>query len=358
MAAGIVDLIERWNGVGVVVRHDAPTGAWMFICLHDNTLGPCTGGTRMKVYPALEEALLDGLRLAEGMTAKWAALGPFGWGGGKAVLALPRPLDGEARRGLLLRYGELIDSLRGGFYTGEDMGTTSDDMRLLAGVTRYVHGFDPGNGAKVDPSPYTARGVYAGMRAALEEVFGNDDPAGRSVLVEGVGNVGRRLAEMVAAAGARLLVSDIDPRRAEETATELEAEVVPAERVYGTACDVYAPCAVGATVNADTIPQLACRVVAGSANNQLREPDDAQRLAERDILYVPDYIINAGGALSFGLMGQGEPAGEELMQRIDVLGQTVREILAEAREHGEIPTVAAERRVARALEQGRAAARA
>ena len=187
MATGILEKMAAWDGLGVVCRHDRPTGTWIFICLHNNKLGPPTGGTRMKVYPALEDALEDGMRLAEGMTYKWAGIGISG-GGGKAVLAIREPLEGDARTGLLHRYGELIESLRGAFRTGEDLGISTDDMRTVAERTRYVQGFHKGE--KINPSPFTARGVYSGIRAALGVVFGDDSPEGRTVLVQGVGNVG------------------------------------------------------------------------------------------------------------------------------------------------------------------------
>jgi leucine dehydrogenase len=351
VATGLEQLIKAWEGVGVVSRFDRSTGTWIFICLHDNSLGPSTGGTRMTLYPSPEDALVDAMRLAEGMTYKWAAAG-LEFGGGKAVLALERQLDVDEREPLLRRYGDLIDSLRGAFRTGEDLGTTSRDMVIIAERTRYVHGFDR-NGAKIDPSPFTARGVCSGIRAALGSVFDKAEVRDRTVLVEGVGNVGSRLAELLATDGARLLIADLDQSRAEKIANRLGATVVDPGRVASTPCDVYAPCAVGATINRDSIPSLRCRIVAGAANNQLGEHADAQRLDERGILYVPDFVINAGGAIAFAQIEEGATAPEELHPAVDRIGTSVSELLTEAAERSETPVAAANRRAEELLSRAR-----
>jgi len=352
MECNLQTLIQQWHGLAVVCRYDHPTHTWVFICMHDNTLGPCTGGTRMKVYSEPGEGLLDAMRLAEGMTSKWAAI-DVAAGGGKAVLAVAKPLEGEERRGLLLRYGKLIQSLGGGFRTGEDMGTGTEDMQVISEATDYIHGFDPEDGSKVDPSPFTARAVFAGIRSAVSEVLEGAPLSGRKVLIQGVGSVGASLGKFLKEAGAELIVSDIDEPRSQRVADLLNATVVPNDEVYATACDVYAPCAVGATLNRGTIPQLQCRIVAGSANNQLEEPSDAGRLLERDIVYVPDYIINAGGALSFSLLDEGVRDRQALLQKMDVIGDSVAEILRQAGAQGESPVVAAQQRVDRALAKAR-----
>jgi leucine dehydrogenase len=345
-------LIQQWDGLAVVCRYDEPTHTWVFICMHDNTLGPCTGGTRMKVYSEPGEGLVDAMRLAEGMTSKWAAI-DVAAGGGKTVLAVEKPLEGEERRGLLRRYGRLIQSLGGGFRTGEDMGTSTEDMQVIAEEADYVHGFHPQDGSKIDPSPFTARAVFAGIRSAVSEVLEGETLSGRTVLIQGVGNVGAHLGRFLKEAGVELLVSDIDETRSERVAGLLDATLVPNTEVYSTSCDVYAPCAVGATLNRETIPHLECRIVAGSANNQLEEPADADRLSERGIVYVPDYIINAGGALSFALLDRGLGDRQALLQKMDAIGDSVAEILREAASNGESPVVAAQRRVDRALAKAR-----
>jgi leucine dehydrogenase len=347
--------IAGWDGLGVVARHDEATGSWIFIALHDDSLGPPTGGTRMKSYPSPAAALADAQRLAAGMTRKWAAVG-FGFGGGKAVIAVPAPLTAEAREALLLRYGRLIESLRGAFGTGPDLGTTPADMVVIARATRQVHGVDFDSGEAVDPGPFTARGVLAAIRAALAHATGSSNLAGRTVLVQGTGSVGRPLAAWLAEAGAQLKVSDVDAERAAAVADELGGAVVAPEAVAGEACDVYAPCAVGAVLDRHTIPQLACRVVVGSANNQLAEAEDAERLHRRGILYAPDYIANGGGAIGFALLGQGagRAAAEE---RVEGIGLRLAEIFREAQEVGASPLAVAERRVEAALAEARAARR-
>jgi leucine dehydrogenase len=352
MTDNIVDLIRSWDGIGVVTRYDTPTDTWIFICLHDDSLGPCTGGTRMKVYGSPAEGLQDAMRLARGMTAKWAGIG-MAAGGGKAVLVVPGALEKVERRGLLERYGALVESLGGSFQTGEDLGTTTEDMSFLGEITDFVHGFDPDTGETIDPSPYTARGVLAAIHAALTHTFSSADLAGRKILIQGTGNVGHELAHLLAAAKATLLLSDIDTDRSDSLARELGAQTVSPDEVYTTACDVYAPCAIGATLTPDTIPLLACRVVAGAAHNQLEDSRDAERLAQREILYVPDFVANSGGAMAFGLLSQGAKPGEALFEQIDGIAELVADILREATERHESPLVAAERRVHETLEQAR-----
>jgi len=349
---GLLDLVQRWDGLGVVTRYDAPTGTWMFVALHDDTLGTPVGGCRMKVYSAPEEGLRDALRLAEGMTYKWAAI-DFPFGGGKAVLAVPRPVEGEERIGLLHRFGALLNGLGGAFGTGEDLGTTPEDMRELAAATPHVVGRPRGGAGPTDPGPFTARGVFAGIGAALRHREFGDELEGRRILIQGVGDVGEPLARLCAEAGAEVLVSDVDQARAMRLAVELGAEVVPVDGVYDEPCDVYAPCAVGATLNAETIPRLRCDIVAGSANNQLATEEDAERLGDRGILYAPDFIVNAGGAMAFGLVYQGERRDDELLRRVAEIGDTLEQIFAEAAEVGEGPLAAARRRARRVLKRGR-----
>lgn len=352
-ASDIEELIAGWDGLGVVVRFDQPTGAWVFIALHDDTLGTPVGGCRMAVYPSPSHGLRDAMRLAEGMTYKWAALDlPFG--GGKSVLAVPRPLEGEDRKGLLRRFGRLLRSLEGAYETGEDLGTTPEDMAILAEESEHVMGVHRhADELPMDPGPFTALGVFAGIRAGLRHLTGSDGMDGRSVLVQGVGDVGEPLARMVAAAGGDVLVSDLDEERAGMLAEELGGDIVLPARVYETECDVYAPCAVGATLNADTIPRLRCRLVAGSANNQLESPADARLLAEREILYAPDYVVNGGGALAFGLLHRGETDEGVLKDRIRGIGDRLAEAFEEAEQTGRNPLEVVQIQVARRLAEAR-----
>ncbi len=342
-------VIREWDGLATVVRYDPPTGAWIFIALHDATLGRPMGGTRLRVYPSPADGLRDAQRLAEGMTHKWAGAG-IDLGGGKAVLALERPLESPEREGLLRRYGRLVASLHGSFSTGQDLGTTPEDMAVIASETRYVHG--RAEEGVTDPGPYTARGVLAAMRAVARHALGGDGLAGRTVLVQGVGDVGTPLARGLAEAGARLLLSDVDGAKAAALARELSGEVVAPEDVYGAECDVFAPCAIGAVLNRETIPRLGCRAVCGSANNQLDRPEDAEALHERGILYAPDYIANSGGAIAFSAMARGAP-DEEIFRRIDGLEGVLDEVFAEAEREGRSPLWATRRRVERMLERAR-----
>jgi leucine dehydrogenase len=317
------DLIRAWDGEEVVVRFDEPTGSWIFVCIHSTARGPAGGGTRMKTYAEPSDALADAMRLASAMTLKMAAVDmPFG--GAKAVLAVPELVDGDRRRGLLLRYADLVASLRGTFHTGPDVNTTVADMDVIGERCPYVFCRSEEHGGSGNPGPYTARGVFHGIRASVRHVFGTDSLEGRVVLVQGLGSVGGPLAEELVTAGARVLVSDVVAKRVAGT------ELVPAEEAIGAECDVYAPCALGGTLNAETIPRLRCRIAAGSANNQLAEPADAERLREAGILYAPDFVINAGGVLnSLGAEHLGWTR-EQIEERLAGIGGTLEEIYAKA----------------------------
>ncbi|MDF2748829.1 MAG: phenylalanine dehydrogenase [Gaiellaceae bacterium] len=342
------ELIRAWDGEHVVARHDPDSGAWMLIGIHSTRLGPAMGGTRMKTYAEPAEALEDALRLAGGMTRKLAVVG-LPCGGGKAVLAVPAVPTGDGRRRLLERYGDLVDSLGGSFVTGPDMNTGEADMDVIGERTPHVFCRSAAYGGSGDPSIHTAAGVFHGIRASLRHALGSDELAGRTVLVQGAGAVGAKLVRLLADAGAAVLVSDVDEERARATG----ATVVPAASVLETDCDVYAPCAVGATLNADSIPRLRCRVVAGAANNQLATPADGGLLRAAGILYAPDYVINSGGALhGIGLERLGWDA-ERLEREVEGIGDTLTRVYAEADSEG-IPTAeAAERLAGQRLEVGR-----
>jgi len=312
------DLLRAWDGEEAAVRFDAPTNTWMLVCVHSTRLGPAAGGTRMKSYAVPHDALRDGLRLASAMTRKNAVAG-LPLGGGKAVLAVPEVPQGERRREILLRYAELVDALGGSYVTACDMNTSEHDMDVVAQRTVHVMGRTVEGGGSGSSAPSTAIGVFHGIRAAVAHVFGSDDLRGRSVLVQGVGAVGRVLAGTLAEAGARVLLADVDDARVEGVAAELGAEVVPAEEAVATPCDVFSPCATGGVLTDATIPALACRIVAGAANNQLGAPEDAEGLAGRGILYAPDYVVNAGGIIhlaSLELLGEDEARRDERLRGI------------------------------------------
>ena len=333
------DLLPAWGGEEVVVRFDEPGATWMFVCVHSTVLGPGAGGTRLKVYAEARDALQDGLRLSSAMTSKNAMAG-LPLGGGKAVLAVPEIPTGERRRDMFLRYGELVESLHGTYRTACDMNTSSVDMDVVGERSSFVFARTEAAGGSGTSAPATAVGVFTGLRAAVAHAFGTDDLAGRTVAVQGVGAVGEPLARQLADHGARLVLTDVEDVRAKELAQALNAETAGTEEIYDAECDVFAPCATGGVLSAETIPRLRCRVVAGAANNQLAEPGDADRLAERGILYAPDYVVNAGGIIHLASL---EMLGEDLAardERLRGIGDTLTEVFALAERRG-ISTAAA-----------------
>lgn len=348
------ELLDSWDGETVVLHPDRVTGAWMFICVHSTRLGPAGGGTRMKVYGSPAEGLRDAMRLSAAMTRKLAVAG-LPLGGGKAVLAVREIPSGEQRRGLLLRYGDLVASLGGTYRTSSDMNTGEEDMDVIGERTEYVFGRSVEAGGSGNPAPATATGVLHGIRASLSHLFGSDDLAGRTVVVQGAGSVGSRLAEQVAGDGATLLVADIDPAQAELVAARVGGSPLAADDVYETKCDVYAPCAVGGTLSVETAPRLRCRIVAGSANNQLADPVAAELLRKRGILYAPDFIINAGGAIAIVGLEQLGWSGSEVDAALAGIGATLGQVYERADEHGISTEAAAEvlvdQRLAAAREQ-------
>ncbi|MFP5322519.1 MAG: Glu/Leu/Phe/Val dehydrogenase dimerization domain-containing protein [Acidimicrobiia bacterium] len=324
-------------------RHRA-SGLRAIVAIHSTALGPALGGTRFWPYDSEEEALVDVCRLARGMTYKHAAAG-LDQGGGKAVIwGDPATLRSEA---LIRAYGRFVHGLAGRYLTAEDVGTTQADMDLIRRETPHVTGVSPSLGGSGDPSPATAWGVLWAMRAAAEVRWGGPDLSGRHVVVSGVGKVGRALVEHLLDDGASVTIADISDVAvravldAHPDAGDRLRAVDPAD-AHAVECDVLAPCALGAVLDERTIPQLRCEVVAGSANNQLAEPDDDHRLAERDVLYVPDYVANAGGVINIA----EEPAGydhDRAYARIAGIHDTVLAVLDRARREGVPPGVAADR---------------
>jgi leucine dehydrogenase len=339
------DLLAAWDGESVSIHRDRESGAWMFICVHSTALGKSGGGTRMKHYPGPTDALADGMRLAEAMTLKFACVG-FPHGGGKAVIALATPElpQGAARTRLMREYGAFVNSLGGLYSCAPDINTSSADMDVIAEMTRYVFGKTPAAGGAGDTAPDTAVGVFHGIRATCRYAFGSDDLSTRTVVVQGAGGVGGRLIELLTQAGATIIATDVDQRRLDALARQ-GVRVVAAHAALTTECDVLAPCAVGGILNAETIPLLRCKAVAGGANNQLRSPSDADLLRERGIPYAPDFVINAGGVLHGGGIEELHWTRAELDARLAGIGDSVYEILQRAERDG-ISTDAAARRIA------------
>lgn len=350
-------LLKAWDGEQVILRFDRPAQAWIIIAIHSTRLGPpVSGGTRMRTYPDLTAALQDALKLSAAMTSKLAVAG-INHGGGKVVIAVPPDLDPEARAGLLRRYGTLLQQLGGFFLTGPDLGTSPADMDIIAETgAPYVFSRTPAAGGAGDSGPTTAVGVLAGLRVVCERLYGAPVLAGRRVLVQGAGAVGRALIPLLREAGAEVLFSEVDEAVIRHFRDELGLPFVPPEAVFETPCDIYAPCALGGVLNEETIPHLQCRAVAGAANNQLATPQDADRLQARQILYAPDLVLNIGGLM--GIIGM-EALGWTRAEACGRVGQTVdrtlRQVFDLADSAGINTHAAAYRLAGQRLAAGRAA---
>lgn len=324
----LFDKIIAMGHEQVQLCHDASSGYRAIIAVHSTALGPAVGGTRFWRYERDEEALLDALRLSRGMTYKNALAGLCA-GGGKAVILRNdgEPLDREC---LFRAHGRFIERLGGRFITGEDVGTTPADMEIIRRETLHVKGLANEGG---DPSPWTAKGVFRAIQAAARHRWGRDEIAGRTVALQGCGNVGSHLAAELRRAGAKLIVADIDPERARRLATELGAELCAPESILSVDADILAPCALGGTLNDHTVPVLRAEIIAGAANNQLLEPRHGDALAARSILYVPDYVANAGGVLSGGVDLFGWSRAD-VERRVHAIHDTVLAVLALAQTDG------------------------
>ena len=289
---GLFSKMEEYDYEQLVFCQDKSTGLKAIIAIHDTTLGPALGGTRICDYETDEEAIEDALRLARGMTYKNAALG-LNLGGGKAVIiGDPKKIKSEA---LFRAFGRFVEGLNGRYITGEDMNATQQDASYINCETDYIVGLETGSG---NPSPVTAYGVFKGIQAAVNEIYGSDDLTGKTVAIQGLGAVGRLLAERLHEAGAKLYVTTRDRAKIDKAIAELDATAVGLDEIYGVECDVFSPCARGAVINDKTIEQFKCKIIAGAANNQLAESKHGDMLEEKGILYVPDYIINAGGVIN------------------------------------------------------------
>lgn len=292
---GVFATIGSETHESVHYAHDTVTGLRSIIAIHSTVLGPSLGGTRFYPYASEEEALVDVLRLSKGMTYKAACAG-LEQGGGKGVIIGDPKVLGTPD--LYAAYGRFVDGLAGRYITAEDVGTTVAAMEIVATQTDHVTGLPRSRGGSGDPSPATARGVLVAMLAVAERLWGSDDLTGRTVAIKGVGKVGMSLAERLHGLGTELVVADVDTRATDRAARDLSAKVVPVEDIHAVPCDILAPCALGGDLDQRRIPELACRAVAGSANNQLATPEDADRLAAAGILYAPDFVVNAGGIIN------------------------------------------------------------
>ncbi len=290
------ELMAKFGHQELIFCNDSAIGLQAIIAIHDTTLGPAIGGVRMLPYQHAADALDDVLRLSRGMTYKAAVAGVNLGGGNAAIIGDSRTQKSEV---LLRRFGQFVQQLGGTFIASLDIGTTPRDMEYLRMETGHVAGLPTSLGGSGDSSPFTARGVYYGIKASLKELYGNDSLAGRTIAVQGAGNVGEHLIALLREENAKVYVSDIVEERMIEVANRYKAVAVSNNNIYELDVDVYSPCALGGTVNKDTISKMRCRIIAGSANNQLRdEQEDGQLLLDKKILYAPDYLINAGGLIS------------------------------------------------------------
>ncbi|MEH7253176.1 branched-chain amino acid dehydrogenase [Neobacillus niacini] len=345
----IFKYLEQYDYEQVVFCQDKQSGLKAIIAIHDTTLGPALGGTRMWTYESEEAAIIDALRLAKGMTYKNAAAG-LNLGGGKTVIiGDPRKDKSEE---MFRAFGRYIQGLNGRYITAEDVGTTVADMDIIHEETNYVTGISPAFGSSGNPSPVTAYGVYVGMKAAAKEAFGSDSLEGKVVAIQGVGNVAYTLCKYLHEEGAQLIVTDINKEAVQRAVEDFGARAVDPNEIYGVECDIYAPCALGATINDDTIPQLKAKVIAGSANNQLKDTRHGDVIHEMGIVYAPDYVINAGGVINVAdeLYGYNH---ERAMKKVDQIYASIEKVIAISKRDG-IPTyVAADRMAEERIEKMR-----
>lgn len=295
-AEGIFGTVAAYGHEQVVFCHDDNTGLKAIIAIHNTVLGPALGGTRMWNYNNEHEALTDVLRLSRGMTFK-AAITGLNLGGGKAVIiGDPKSLKTES---FLRRFGKFVDSLQGKYITAEDVNMKTSDMEYIHMETRHVTGLPESMGGGGDPSPVTAFGVYMGMKAAARKVFGHDSLAGRRIAVQGVGQVGMHLVELLVKEKAEVYITDLSEDKVQRIAQEFRVKTVGQDAIYDLDADIYAPCALGATVNDETIGRMKCSIIAGAANNQLKDEErHGYMLADRSIVFAPDFLINAGGLIN------------------------------------------------------------
>jgi leucine dehydrogenase len=334
----LFDTIADMGHEQLVLCQDTASGYRGIIAIHSTVLGPALGGTRFWNYASDDEAIVDALRLARGMTYKNAVAG-LNLGGGKSVIiGNNKTTDREM---IFRAHGRFVESLGGRYITAEDVGTSTADMDYVHMETDYVSGLAGRSG---DPSPVTAHGVFRAIQASAKERWGSDDLSDKTVAIQGCGHVGYYLAKELHEAGATLVVTDIDAERVKRVVTEFNARAVGSDEIYGTKADVFAPCALGAIINDKTIPQLRVEIVAGAANNQLLEERHGIELDSRDIMYAPDYVANAGGVINVYSELAGWTSARSF-RKADEIYDTIRKVFEIARTE-KIPTYLAADRLA------------
>ncbi len=302
---------------------DSKTGLKAIIAIHSTTLGLAVGGCRFWSYPGTQQAVYDVLRLSKGMSYK-AAMAGLELGGGKSVILKP---EGDFdRKALFESFGRCVDQLGGSYITAEDVGVSVEDMHDVKRTTNFVAGLSEGQSASGDPSPFTAKGVFLGLKASAKHAFGTEDLSGIKIAVQGVGHVGGYLCQYLSETGADLVISDVNTDLLRQMKDQYSAKSIRSDQIYDQDVDIFAPCALGAVINPETIHRLKAKVIAGAANNQLSSPEIGLELIKKEILYAPDYIINAGGIINiYGeLSGHYDP--KLVNQKLERLADTLIEI--------------------------------
>ena len=323
----VVGKMETMGHEQVVFCTDKVTGLKAIIAIHDTTLGPALGGTRMWDYSSEAEALQDVLRLSRGMTFK-ASISGLNLGGGKAVIIGDASKD--KTEALMKKFGEYVDSLGGKYITAEDVGMNTKDMEYVREKTKHVTGIPVSMGGSGDPSPVTAYGVYMGMKASAKFKWGSDSLEGKIILVQGVGHVGENLVKHTTKEGAKVYISDIDQLKLDEVSEKYGVEIIMGDGIYDMEMDIYAPCALGSTLNTNTINRLKCQIIAGAANNQLAdEVVHGKMIKDKGMVYAPDFLINAGGLINVYSEINGYQREESLLQTKKIYDTTL-EILLKA----------------------------
>ena len=334
--------LEKHNHEQVVYCSDKTSGLRAIIAVHNTTLGPALGGTRMWTYKTDQEALTDVLRLSRGMTYK-AAVAGLNLGGGKAVIMGDSSKDKSEM--LFRAFGRYVEGLAGRYITAEDVGTDVRDMEFVRMETKYVTGIDRALGGSGDPSPVTAFGVYMGIKASMKELTGSDSLTGKKIAIQGAGHVAQYVAQHASKEGAKVLICDIFPDKVKAVADATKATIVDPEKIYEVDADVFCPCALGAIVNDATIPKFKFKIIAGGANNQLAdEARHGQMLIEKDIMYAPDYAINAGGLINVYNELEGY-SQERSLKQAEGIYDTILKIFAISK-RDKVPTYEASNRLA------------
>lgn len=325
----------------VTFCNDEKTGLSAIIAIHSTALGPAVGGCRMWNYSSQEEALTDALRLAKGMTYK-ASISGLNWGGGKSVIIGDQNKKTPA---MLKKFGEFVDRMGGCYVTAKDVGIGSSDLKEIKSKTKYVQGIEGEKNSSGDPSPATAWGVYHGMKSAAKHAFGKDSLSGLTIAMQGLGAVSFGMLEFLSKEGAKITATDIDPAKIEKAKKLYGITAVGVEEIYDVAADIFSPCALGATVNENTLPRIKAKVIAGAANNQLSTDEIGIAVMKRGIIYAPDYAINAGGLMNIyhESMVDGGYNQSRAFSHISEIGKTIDKILTRAKAENLPPSVVADR---------------